>query len=429
MSFPRPTVDELKKIKQVMLDPDSVDESKIGVVRQLMANNDITSYNTVLSLPILHNFVRDITKPDGTTRVPLMLNHPSLSEALPLGTSFDAELREVEGKTTKLGEPLVEVFGKFYTVDGKETIAMGSSGFFSDKTIIEVDTESIGTKYSAGLIRSGSVGFHTTDAVCNICNRPYGHEDCDHVWGKKYDGKICVARVGVTSNDSNKSDGYLREYSLVVAGAVKDAGAVQSYNNGSGETTQKLNFMNECSCDPVRRNDERLNDNSCANNNMRTEGSNKPTQKEQKMGIELSAEKYEELVEYKLKLADSEKKADESSTLVTELRAELASLADSQATIDSLTAEKEKFDGEHKFFMEAVTASGIKAYGAGKDENAEKYAEMSFEELTTVYESNIAVYCDNLTKGDTSQDDPENGTEEPKKQYFEANKVASTMIR
>jgi hypothetical protein len=143
------------------------------------------------------------------------------------------------------------------------------------------------------------------------------------------------------------------------------------------------------------------------------------------MGIDLSAEKYEELIGYKLKVADSDKKAEESLALVTDLRAELESLSDSKDKIDSLTAEKTKFNEDRKVFIDAVIASGVKAYGAGKDENAEKYASMGFEELITSYESNIAVYCDNLNIGENTQSE---SAEQAKNQYVEATRVAAALV-
>jgi len=419
MSFPKPTPEELKKIKKMMLNPDGVPDESIGVVHQMMADNRLTSYNSILSGPILKNFEKNMKKPDGTRVVPLMMNHPSLAEALPLGTAFDVELKENTSELNEAGQSLLELYGKFYTIEGKEVLSFGGGGFFGDASPTVMETKDIGVKYSAGQIKAGSIGFATKLAICSVCETKLSYDSCDHELGKKYEGKLCYAHMGVEKNDDTKSDGRLKEYSILLAGAVKNAGAVKEFSYSEPAEGKTINYQFSSEPSVQRQGEE-----DCGKTNLRTGSSTQTTQKEHEMEtISIGTDKYEEFISNKLKLADGAVQIEELTKQVTELQADKEEFSANKERLDALTAEKKLFDEGSKGLIESVIASGIKAYGADKDENAEKYAEMTQAELFEVYEKNIVVYCDALTPGEHTQN--EGSKDSINENYSRARSVAA----
>lgn len=122
--------------------------------------------------------------------------------------------------------------------------------------------------------------------------------------------------------------------------------------------------------------------------------------------IKLEIEKYEELVENKIKLAIANGTVEELSAEVKELRSKVEEVSDIQTKLTDTEAANEELLAIQKSFVDIVVASGIKAFGQDEDDNADKYASMSVDELATAFESNVETYFQALAPGEHSQTQP-----------------------
>ena len=80
-----------------------------------------------------------------------------------------------------------------------------------------------------GIKKEVSVGCAVAESLCSICGKPIGTEECGHIKGAAYNGRVCYARL------IEPTDAY--EWSFVAVPAQKNAGVSKKF--GAGCTTLK----------------------------------------------------------------------------------------------------------------------------------------------------------------------------------------------
>jgi hypothetical protein len=211
--MPKPTQEQLDKINRLALEP--LTEDEVFVFPDLMIDDQPTAYHSIIHENLLRKFVIDAKKGVG-----LLMNHNNRS--LPVGRSFDAELREEFDPET--GKMYKSVYGMFYIDLGRQT----ESGMTTDDIVKGIN---------AGTIFDTSIGFNAKRWDCSIC----GHDirdwrNCDHFPGEKYQVKgtdgvhreeTCYVVAG------SDGVGELLENSLVYAGAVDRATIKRNFSLGN----------------------------------------------------------------------------------------------------------------------------------------------------------------------------------------------------
>ncbi|MEC0276815.1 DUF3435 domain-containing protein [Peribacillus frigoritolerans] len=217
--MPKPTQGQLDKINKLAIEP--LTEDEVYVFPNLMIDDQPTSYSSKIHDNLLRKFMKDAKRGVG-----LLMNHNN--KTLPVGRSFDAELREEVDETT--GQFYKTVYGQFYIDLGRQT----QSGMSTDDLVKGIN---------AGTIFDTSIGFNSEKWDCSICN--YDIRDwnnCSHMPGEKYQVEnengthvetTCYVIAGADGA------GELLENSLVYAGAVDRATIVQNFSAGDVRESDK----------------------------------------------------------------------------------------------------------------------------------------------------------------------------------------------
>lgn len=215
----RPTKEQLEKINR--FSKVELTEDDVYVFRNLMIDNAVTSYYTIVHENLLRKFSIDVKKGVG-----LILSHDS--SKLPIGRSFDSTL--VEEWDEETGEVLKSLYGDFYIALGRNT----ESGMTTDDIVRGIDS---------GTIFATSIGFSAKTMKCSICGHDIRSWDCPHWPGKEYiveneegvgETVTCYAIIG------EDGVGELIENSLVYAGACSRASIVNEYSKGNDSVTKNL---------------------------------------------------------------------------------------------------------------------------------------------------------------------------------------------
>lgn len=215
----RPTKEQLEKINR--LSKVELTEDDVYVFHNLMIDNAVTSYYTIVHENLLRKFSVDVKKGVG-----LILSHDS--SKLPIGRSFDSTL--VEEWDEETGEVLKSLYGDFYIALGRNT----ESGMTTDDIVKGIDS---------GTIFATSIGFSAKTMKCSICGHDIRSWDCPHWPGKEYiveneegvgETVTCYVIIG------EDGVGELIENSLVYAGACSRASIVNEYSKGNDSVTKNL---------------------------------------------------------------------------------------------------------------------------------------------------------------------------------------------
>lgn len=229
----RPTKEQLEKINR--LSKVELTEDDVYVFRNLMIDNAVTSYYTIVHENLLRKFSVDVKKGVG-----LILSHDS--SKLPVGRSFDSTLVEEWDEETE--EALKSLYGDFYIALGRNT----ESGMTTDDIVSGIDS---------GTIFATSIGFSAKTMKCSICGHDIRSWDCPHWPGKEYiveneegvgETVTCCAIIG------EDGVGELIENSLVYAGACSRASIVNEYSKRNDSVTKnmpKLQVVEELKQIPV----------------------------------------------------------------------------------------------------------------------------------------------------------------------------------
>lgn len=247
-TFKIPTDEEWDIISRFVLS-EEVRREDIGVISIRVANNDRNDYDSLLSEGILKNFEMCLNNIDIRSKlfpgdeypdfdlpkiVRFNLFHPKWLKRLPIGSSFYGELKSVPDKLNVLGDPLLELYGKYYVVQDSEELVVTGDSF--DQRPVSMSIKEIAKKINTGILRKASVGFYSRLCYCSTCGGKgeYGTLFCDHVPGAMYkidkEYKLCLAVIGVDGVDSEQSDGVLEETSLVLEGTIPSAAVVSNFS-------------------------------------------------------------------------------------------------------------------------------------------------------------------------------------------------------
>lgn len=216
--MPKPTQEQLDKINRFAIEP--LTEDEVYVFPDLMIDDQPTAYSSKIHENLLRKFVVDAKRGVG-----LLMNHNSRS--LPVGRSFDADLREEVGDDGKLYK---SIYGQFYIDLGRQT----ESGMTTDDLVKGINS---------GTIFDTSIGFNANSWDCSICS--YDIRDwrnCSHYPGEKYQVE---GANGVHSEETcyviagADGGGELLENSLVYAGAVDRATIKRNFSVSDVRETEK----------------------------------------------------------------------------------------------------------------------------------------------------------------------------------------------
>jgi len=223
----KPTREQLEKINR--FSRVELTDDDVYVFSNMMIDNAVTSYYTIIHENLLRKFSADVRKGVG-----LLLSHDS--SKLPVGRSFEATL--VEDWNEETGESLKSLYGDFYIALGRNT----ESGMTTDDIANGIDS---------GTIFATSIGFSAKTMKCSICGHDIRSWDCHHWPGKEYiiendegvgETKTCYAIIG------EDGVGELVENSLVYAGACSRARIINEYsrtNDSIADNMPKLQVVEE----------------------------------------------------------------------------------------------------------------------------------------------------------------------------------------
>lgn len=200
----------LEKINQYSRKELSADD--VYIFNVALCNNDIDRDTEQFTLESL-NVMADLFK--GKTGIK---DHTYQTDNQ-VARVFDTEVVQVEGKTTKTGEPFYELRASCYMLNNEYNKAL----------IDEID---------AGIKKEVSVGVAVGKATCSVCGRDYYTDgDCSHYKGKVYDGKTCYVKL------EQPLDAY--EFSFVAIPAQEEAGVTKKYdeNKNKGKVGKDKMFV------------------------------------------------------------------------------------------------------------------------------------------------------------------------------------------
>lgn len=172
-------------------------ENDVFVFQFELSNSNIDAYYTRMTKETLQNYANRIN----TAGVPLQPNHDGFT--FPIGRIYESTVDRTDDGVDRL-------ICNAYIVRGDENGDGNPSG---DALIRKIET---------GVQKDVSIGFIPGGYTCSICGSDMipGYFDrvmsdqCDHLPGAMYDGKVCYAWV---------EDGTILEGSLVYTGATPQA--------------------------------------------------------------------------------------------------------------------------------------------------------------------------------------------------------------
>lgn len=334
-----------------------------------------------------------------------MMNHPNMSGALSIGIAFDAKLVADNKRKTKFGDTYHELRAKFYVLNqGTELVSFRTGSFLGGDNLEAIKTEDLANKYNAGMIPGSSVSFDTKLARCTVCNEPaaltpYSIElSCDHKLGEKYKGVICAYHLG--EDEKGKSDGYMKEHSMLNAGAIKAAGPLKEFcfsDEGGVVVPEDFKIKGEdvlsCAFD--------FGDISCE---FETEVKEPQPQSHDKgeMMDEKLLKLVEENAENKVKLAQFENEVKSLKSQNESLNSDVTSLTEQVESLKTKQGELEQ--SNLKKVKDLVFASHVKAFSATPDAELEKlYGTLDVDQLLVKYCENIQKFCEGVPAGTTTE--------------------------
>ncbi len=134
---------------------------------------------------------------------------------------FDTWVEKVAGRKTADGEEFYQLKAKAYMVRSEENASM----------ITDID---------AGIKKEVSVSCSVGSRICSICGTDKAESRCEHIGGKKYNGKTAFTVL----NDAK--DAY--EFSFVAVPAQREAGVTKSFNLHEDDVnmTDIIKALNNC---------------------------------------------------------------------------------------------------------------------------------------------------------------------------------------
>lgn len=141
--------------------------------------------------------------------VPILHNHDWNSAEEIEANIYSAEVVTSTSEFNSVGEPLVYVAAKAYTIP---------------------DNANFIKKIEAGLLKKGSPGFTTGKDICSICGAEI--YTCEHNLGAVYENKLCYKLI--------KDVNDIKEWSLVAVPCQKDTGIKIKSNNNKKEVRIKM---------------------------------------------------------------------------------------------------------------------------------------------------------------------------------------------
>lgn len=230
--MPKPTNEQLEKINKFALAP--LTEDNCYVFNDMMIDDGITSYHSIIHENLLRKFLKDTRKGVG-----LLMSHNR--SRLPVGRSFDASLVE---DVDEEGNIVKSLYGHFYIALGRGT----ESGMTTDDIVHGIES---------GTISDTSIGFNAKSFKCSICeNDIRDYFKCGHFPGKKYvvegeNGDDVVTCYVIVGEDGQ---GELLENSLVYSGACDRASIVNTFSRHSVKDTDngtKLHLVDSIKSVPL----------------------------------------------------------------------------------------------------------------------------------------------------------------------------------
>ena len=125
---------------------------------------------------------------------------------------FDCEVKAEQNRLTKAGEPYSCLVAKAYMIRTEK----------SKDLIAEIE---------GGIKKEVSVGCSVKRKLCSVCGTDLREEQCGHIKGKYYDGKLCSVIL------DEPDDAY--EWSFVAVPAQKNAGVTKTYGSKAEEASLK----------------------------------------------------------------------------------------------------------------------------------------------------------------------------------------------
>lgn len=226
--MPKPTPEQLEKINRFSMK--KLTEDDVYVFYDLMIDNlPVEVYGILIHDNLLSKFLQDTTK-----GIPLLLNHNVLS--LPVGRSFDAEIREEYDPQLK--RTVKTLYGWFYIDLGRNT----DSGLTTDDIVKGIES---------GTIFDTSIGFYSKSWTCSICGHDIRDwENCSHFPGMEYtiteDGQEKKVTCYVIAGQDGQ--GELTENSLVYSGACDRASIQKTFSvklNSENNIGTKLHVVED----------------------------------------------------------------------------------------------------------------------------------------------------------------------------------------
>lgn len=193
--------DLVDRAKQHAPDPKVFDEYTAAFWRAQVSNNTIDFYGTSMAQSTLTNYVDDLNR-----GISYQDSHDW--GRLGLGQSILGEFVETRDTVAIVDQPVRQVHGTFFTLEGIELGGHQTSNFLA--------------AIRSGTYRDVSIGFYARDITCSICHKQSFHwweeDGCMHLPGVEYevDKKKVLAWASV-------NDGRLMETSQVYDGATPGA--------------------------------------------------------------------------------------------------------------------------------------------------------------------------------------------------------------
>lgn len=187
------TDDLIEEIKKYSL-TDDIDKNKLFVFRVILCNNEIDRDNEAFTTASLKTLAEMFVGKTG-------IEDHSMRSSTQLARIIKAEVVEDGSRMTAYGEPYAQLESLAYMVRTPSN-------------------EDLITEIEMGIRKEVSVACAILNATCSVCGHDMRTQRCEHIVGKKYNGKTCFTKL------ENPSDAY--EWSFVAVPAQIGAGTTKS---------------------------------------------------------------------------------------------------------------------------------------------------------------------------------------------------------
>lgn len=148
---------------------------------------------------------------------------------------FDHSMKAGD-QTARIYKTWVEPQPGRKTADGEDFYCLRAKAYM----VRTPENASLITQIEAGIKKEVSVSCSMRQAVCSVCHADKRTEHCNHVSGKRYDGKTAFTVL------SGAGDAY--EWSFVAVPAQREAGVTKAFNTEKGEVVLKEVVKNLQDC-------------------------------------------------------------------------------------------------------------------------------------------------------------------------------------